>query len=70
MCDGIIDYGKINPELSILTTELLNAEPLAQTWIRRECLYSSGHNSLTSPKPIQTSRARAGLNLKPMEIYE
>jgi hypothetical protein len=31
-------------------------------WIRRECLYSSGHNGLTSPKRIQSGRARAGLN--------
>jgi len=41
----------------------LNVEPLAQTWIRRECFYSNGHNDLTSPKRIQSSRARAGLNL-------
>jgi hypothetical protein len=39
-----------------------NVEPLAQTWIRCECLYSNGHNGLTSPKRIQSSRARAGLN--------
>ena len=40
----------------------LNVEPLAQTWIRCECLYSSGQNGLTSPKRIVSSRARAGLN--------
>ena len=39
-----------------------NFEPLAQTWIRCECLYSNGHNGLTSPKRIKSSRTRAGLN--------
>jgi hypothetical protein len=33
---------------SLKTT--LNVEPLAQTWIRLECLYSIGHGGLRLPK--------------------
>jgi hypothetical protein len=42
-----------------------NVEPLAQTWIRHECLYSSGHNDLTSLKRIQSSRALRGVGYEP-----
>jgi hypothetical protein len=42
-----------------------NVEPLAQTWIRCECLYSNGHNGLTSPKRIQSSRALRGVGYEP-----
>jgi hypothetical protein len=45
-----------------------NAEPLAQIWIRCECLYSNVHNGLTSPRRIQSSRARAGLNHATYEL--
>ena len=45
-----------------------NVEPLAQTWVRRECFYSKGHNGLTSSKRIKSSRARAGLNSSTMAI--
>ena len=42
-----------------------NVKPLAQTWIRYECLYSNGHNGLTSPKRIQSSRALRGVGYEP-----
>jgi len=44
------------------------AEPLAQTWIRRECLDSSGDDDLTSPKRIQSCRAKAGLDLGTLNL--
>jgi hypothetical protein len=42
-----------------------NVEPLAQTWIRCECFYSNGHNGLTTPKRIQSSRALRGVGYEP-----
>ena len=42
-----------------------NVEPLAQTWIRCECLYPNGRNGLMSPKRIQSCRALRGVGYEP-----
>jgi len=58
-------FGKAEFHKSSLIFSTLNVEPLAQTWIRCECLYSSSQNGLTSPKRIQSSLALRGVGYEP-----
>jgi len=59
------DEARIPLILAVSRDLTLNVEPLAQTWIRCENLYSKGHYGLKSPKRIQNSHALRGVGYEP-----